>query len=86
MPTNKKYDTQHLKRGKNMKVASVETLSCDAGWRNYHFVKLVTDSGIKGRIEYDEGFGSTVVGNVISKKSDREVGPAKTANASCPTK
>ena len=26
-----------------MKVASIDTLSCDAGWRNYYFVKLVTD-------------------------------------------
>ena len=26
-----------------MKVTKVETLACDAGWRNYHFVKLTTD-------------------------------------------
>ena len=25
-----------------MKVAKLETLSCDAGWRNYHFVKITT--------------------------------------------
>jgi hypothetical protein len=26
-----------------MKVKAIETLACDAGWRNYHFVKLTTD-------------------------------------------
>ena len=26
-------------------VKSVETLACDAGWRNYHFVKIVTEDG-----------------------------------------
>ena len=31
-----------------MKVKSIETLSCDAGWRNYHFVKLATDTGVTG--------------------------------------
>ncbi len=29
-----------------MKVKSVETLACDAGWRNYHFVKITTDTGV----------------------------------------
>ena len=28
-----------------MKVSSIETRHCDAGWRNYHFVKLTTDEG-----------------------------------------
>jgi len=29
-------------------IRSVETLSCDAGWRNYHFVKVMTEDGIVG--------------------------------------
>ena len=41
-----------------MKVTGIETLVCDAGWRNYHFVKLTTDAGIVGWSEFDEGFGS----------------------------
>jgi len=57
-----------------MKVRSIETLSCDAGWRNYHFVKLVTDSGITGWSEYDEGFGAPGVGAVIEKLATRVVG------------
>ncbi len=57
-----------------MKVRSIETLSCDAGWRNYHFVKLVTDTGITGWSEFDEGFGAPGVGNVIEKLATRVIG------------
>ena len=31
---------------KSSSIRSVETLSCDAGWRNYHFVKITTEDGI----------------------------------------
>ena len=57
-----------------MKVASIETLSCDAGWRNYHFVKLVTEDGFIGWSEYDEGFGSPGVGTVIRSVAERVIG------------
>lgn len=52
------------------KVASIEVVSCDAGWRNYHFCKLSTDDGIVGWSEFDEGFGAPGVGYVI-----RTLGP-----------
>jgi L-alanine-DL-glutamate epimerase-like enolase superfamily enzyme len=39
-------------------IRSVETLACDAGWRSYHFVKIMTEDGIVGWSEYDEGFGA----------------------------
>ena len=57
-----------------MKVAKIETLHCDAGWRNYHFVKLTTDDGTVGWSEYDEGFGSPGVTAVIEQLSERVVG------------
>jgi L-alanine-DL-glutamate epimerase-like enolase superfamily enzyme len=57
-----------------MKVASIETLACDAGWRNYHFVKLTTDSGIVGWSEYDEGFGAPGVSAVIERLAPRVLG------------
>src|ERR1041384_8321711 len=57
-----------------MKVAKIETLACDAGWRNYHFVKLTTDEGIIGWSEFDEGFGAPGVGAVIQKLSERVIG------------
>ena len=57
-----------------MKITSVETLACDAGWRHYHFVKLSTDKGITGWSEFDEGFGSPGVGAVIVRLAPRVVG------------
>jgi L-alanine-DL-glutamate epimerase-like enolase superfamily enzyme len=56
------------------KVRSVETLSCDAGWRNYHFVKVTTEDGIAGWSEFDEGFGAPGVATAIQKLSARVVG------------
>jgi galactonate dehydratase len=57
-----------------MKITAVETLACDAGWRNYHFVKLSTDKGIVGWSEFDEGFGAPGVGTVIERLSARLLG------------
>jgi hypothetical protein len=31
-----------------MNVKGLESLRCDAGWRNYHFLNLTTDEGIFG--------------------------------------
>jgi galactonate dehydratase len=57
-----------------VKVAGLEILRCDAGWRNYHFLKLTTDGGIVGWSEFDEGFGSPGVGAVIERLIPRVVG------------
>ena len=57
-----------------MKVAAVETLVCDAGWRNYYFLKLTTDSGIVGWSEYDEGFGSPGITGIIEQLKHRLIG------------
>ena len=57
-----------------MKVKSIQTLACDAGWRNYHFVKLTTDTGVVGWSEFDEGFGAPGVGTVIERLAARIVG------------
>jgi galactonate dehydratase len=57
-----------------MKVKTIETLACDAGWRNYHFVKLTTDTGIVGWSEFDEGFGAPGVSAVIERLAPRVVG------------
>jgi galactonate dehydratase len=47
------------------RVARVELLSCDAGWRNYYFLKVTTEDGVIGWSEYDEGFGSPGVSAAI---------------------
>jgi L-alanine-DL-glutamate epimerase-like enolase superfamily enzyme len=56
------------------KVTGLETLSCDAGWRNYHFVKLTTDDGIVGWSEFDEGFGAPGVAAAIQRLGARVIG------------
>jgi len=56
------------------KVTAIETLHCDAGWRNYHFCKVSTDEGIVGWSEFDEGFGSPGVSSVINAVGSRLVG------------
>ena len=52
---------------KAFQIRSVETLACDAGWRNYHFVKIMTEDGIVGWSEYDEGFGAPGVTAAIER-------------------
>jgi galactonate dehydratase len=56
-----------------MKVKNLEILRCDAGWRNYHFLKLMTDEGIVGWSEFDEGFGSPGVSAVIERLAGRVI-------------
>jgi galactonate dehydratase len=55
-------------------VERIEILACDAGWRNYHFVKLTTADGVVGWSEFDEGFGSPGVGAVIERLAPRAIG------------
>src|SRR6516165_736477 len=57
-------------RSAPMKVAGLEILRCDAGWRNYHFLKLTTDDSIVGWSEFDEGFGSPRVSAVILDRTE----------------
>src|SRR6202047_3506217 len=53
---NRKRQGKTMTKGSSVK--NVEILACDAGWRNYHFVKVTTDDGVVGWGEFDEGFGS----------------------------
>jgi L-alanine-DL-glutamate epimerase-like enolase superfamily enzyme len=48
-----------------MKIARVETLRADAGWRLFSFLKVTTDDGLVGWSEYNESFGSTGLSAVI---------------------
>lgn len=56
------------------RIAAIDTLHCEAGWRNYHFCKVTTDEGIVGWSEFDEGFGSPGVSTVIEALTARLVG------------
>ena len=57
-----------------MNVAQIETRHCDAGWRNYHFVRLTTEDGTVGWSEYDEHQGAYGVTAVIERLEERVVG------------
>ena len=57
-----------------MKIASLETRHCDAGWRNYHFAKLTTADGVTGWSEFDEDFGSPGVTAAIERLAPRVAG------------
>jgi galactonate dehydratase len=59
-----------------MKIARIETRHCNAGWRNYNFVKITSDSGVVGWSEYDEGFGSPGVTTVVESLAHRLIGMA----------
>jgi len=41
-----------------MRIARIEDLHCDAGWRVFSFVKVTTDDGTVGWSEYNESYGS----------------------------
>lgn len=41
-----------------MKIAKVETMKADAGWRDFSFLKLTTDDGLVGWAEFNEDFGA----------------------------
>ncbi|GAB7533916.1 mandelate racemase/muconate lactonizing enzyme family protein [Burkholderia sp. 3C] len=57
-----------------MKIEKIETIACDGGWRNYYFLKIVTDEGIVGWSEYDESFGPPGLTSVIEKLATRLIG------------
>jgi len=52
-----------------MKIAETTTLHADAGWRNYHFLKITTDTGLVGYSEYDEGLGAIGITPIIERLS-----------------
>jgi L-alanine-DL-glutamate epimerase-like enolase superfamily enzyme len=57
-----------------MKVTSIESLHCDAGWRNFSFLKVSTDEGLVGWSEYNESYGSKGLTGVIEKLAPLVVG------------
>lgn len=75
-----------------MRIASVQTRHCDAGWRNYHFVKITTEAGVVGWSEYDEDFGSPGVTASIERLAPRLIGTSASdherihADLSCATR
>jgi galactonate dehydratase len=50
-----------------MRIAKLETLHADAGWRNFSFLKLATDDGLIGWSEYVDNFGVGGVTQLIPR-------------------
>jgi galactonate dehydratase len=57
-----------------MKIAAVESLHADAGYRNFDFLKVTTDEGLVGWSEYNESFGGAGVSAVIARLAPLLVG------------
>ena len=57
-----------------MKIAKIETLQADAGWRMFSFLKVTTDDGIIGWSEFNESFGSVGLSDVINGLSPVLIG------------
>ncbi len=55
-------------------VEAIDTFACDAGWRNYHYLRVTTTDGVQGWAEYDEGFGSPGVTTAIGTLSSIVLG------------
>ncbi|HIC72355.1 MAG TPA: mandelate racemase/muconate lactonizing enzyme family protein, partial [Alphaproteobacteria bacterium] len=57
-----------------MKITKIEDLHCDAGWRVFSFLKVVTDGGVVGYSEYNESYGSKGLTAVMRPLADSLIG------------
>ena len=57
-----------------MRIAKIEDLHCDAGWRDFSFLKITTDDGLVGWSEFMENFGAEGLSTVIQRLGERLVG------------
>ena len=57
-----------------MRVTGYEVFKCDAGWRTFSFLKIVTADGIVGWSEYNESFGSPGLSGVIEAMMPSVIG------------
>jgi L-alanine-DL-glutamate epimerase-like enolase superfamily enzyme len=57
-----------------MKIVRFEHLHADAGWRVFSFLKVVTDEGLVGWAEYNEGYGAGGLTALIRKFADVVIG------------
>ena len=50
-----------------MRIAKLETMHADGGWRVFSYLKISTDEGLVGWAEYAEGFGAGGLSELIHK-------------------
>jgi len=57
-----------------MRITKIEDLHCNAGWRDFAFLKISTDEGVVGWSEFMESYGSEGLAGVIRKLGSRVIG------------
>lgn len=57
-----------------MRITKIEDLHCNAGWRDFSFLKISTDEGVVGWSEFMESYGSAGLAGVIRKLSEKLIG------------
>ena len=57
-----------------MKIARIEDLHCEAGWRVWSFLKITADDGTVGWSEYNESYGAKGLTAVIRGLGERLIG------------
>jgi L-alanine-DL-glutamate epimerase-like enolase superfamily enzyme len=57
-----------------MKITRIVDLHCDAGWRDFSFLKIETDEGIVGYSEYNESYGAKGLTAIIQRLAESLVG------------
>lgn len=57
-----------------MKITAVDDLHCEAGWRDFSFLKITTDTGVVGWAEYNESYGNRGLTEVIRQLSETVIG------------
>ena len=54
-----------------MKIIKYEIKHCNAGWRDFSFLKIITDEGVSGISEYNECYGSPGLSTIIRRFMDK---------------
>ena len=57
-----------------MKIANIEDLHADGGWRTFSFLKITTDEGLIGWCEYNEAQWNAGFTAVIRRLSEHAIG------------
>lgn len=57
-----------------MRIAKLESLHADGGWRVFSYLKLTTDGGLVGWAEYSEGFGAGGLSSLLQNFAPLVIG------------
>lgn len=68
---NIQNDYIFINLGGIMKIKNYEIMHCNAGWRDFSFLRIITDEGITGMAEYNECYGSPGLSMIIRKFMDK---------------